>query len=340
MDSDWVAVLRRLNLNHLTAFCAVVDCSSFRGAAARLHLSQSALSVQIRQLEDTLGVQLLQRDTRSVSLTAEGDRLREVFERSGVELARVVTQLKDEGRLKTGAVLIAVLPSIASTYMSVLLPLFRERYPGIMVRIRDADSRRAYDQVAQGAVDLGVLSQSPNSATVPFLPLFREALLAVVPADDGQFGAAAVGIRSLARRALLLNPHGVDLRDHLETIFRKEGVVVEAAQELTGTSSLVALVSSGMGVTILPRSSLHGLDLRRCRLLSFRPASYRTIGVAVPPGRTLSPAAAAFRDFMMEHAASVALPDLTDGSATNVDTPAAPARPAGNPKRRSARSRP
>ena len=313
MSEGWMEVLRRINLNHLTAFSAVVDCGSFRAAASRLYISQSALSVQIRQLEDAIGVQLLQRNTRSVSLTAEGARLSEVFERSGVELARVITQLKDEGRLRVGAILIAVLPSLAATYMSALLPVFRASYPGITVRMRDIDSRRAYEQVGQGAVDLGVLSQSPRAAGVPFLPLFQEELMAVVPAAYAELGGFdTVGIWDLAHYPMLLNPHGVDLRDQLEEIFQQEGFVAEAAQELTGTSSLVALVSSGMGVTVLPQSSLHGLDLRRCRLLEFRPASFRTIGLASPPGRTLSPAAAAFRDFMVAHAATVSLAGLTD----------------------------
>ncbi len=311
MNENWMPTLRRLNLNHLTAFCAVVQHLSFRAAAKELHISQSALSVQIGQLESAVGVQLLQRNTRSVSLTAEGARLNEVFERSGVELARVITQLKAEGRLKTGGILVAVLPSLVATYMSVLLPMFRSKYPGITVKVRDIDSRRAYEQISQGAVDIGVLSRSSRAAGVPFLPLFRENLLTVVPVDYTEFdGVDVVGIEELIHRPLLLNPPGVDLRDQLDVLFQNEGFTVEAAQELTGTSSLVALVSSGMGATILPRSSLHGLDLGRCRLLNFRPPAFREIGVVTPPGRTLSPAATAFRDFLLEHAAAVSLPDL------------------------------
>ncbi len=311
MNEAWIPTLRRLNLNHLTAFCAVAQHLSFRAAAKELHISQSALSVQIAQLEAAVGVQLLQRNTRSVLPTAEGVRLNEVFERSGVELARVITQLKEEGRLKTGAIMVAVLPSLVATYMSVLLPAFRSNFPGITVRVRDYDSRRAYEQISQGAVDMGVLSRSPRAAGLPFLSLFCEDLLAVVPVDYTEFDAFdEVGVGDMIHRPVLLNPPGVDLRDQLEVLFQSEGNVVVPAQELTGTSSLVALVSSGMGATILPRSSLHGLDLRRCRLFPFKPAAFREIGVVTPPGRTLSPAAAAFRDFLVEHAATVTLPDL------------------------------
>jgi DNA-binding transcriptional LysR family regulator len=311
MAGDWLNDLRRVNLNQIGAFSAVVECSSFRAAAARLHLSQSALSVQVQQLESALGVKLLHRDTRSVQLTDEGARLVEVFNRSGVELARVITQLKEEGRLQRGAILLAVLPSLAATYMAQLLQRFQTQHPGIRVKMRDVDSRRAHEQIEAGAVDLAVLSRSPRGQGMVFTPLFDEELLAVVPASDSAFaGLDAVGVRELARNPLLLNPTGVDLRDKLDMLFQSEDIAVEAAQELTGTSTLVALVSLGMGVSIQPRSSLYGLDLSRCRLLAFRPATFREIGVLMPPGRTPSPAATAFKDFLVEHAASVSLPDL------------------------------
>lgn len=311
MAADWLNDLRRVNLNQIGAFSAVVECSSFRAAAARLHLSQSALSVQVQQLESALGVKLLHRDTRSVQLTDEGARLIEVFNRSGVELARVITQLKEEGRLQRGAILLAVLPSLAATYMAQLLQRFQIQHPGIRVKMRDVDSRRAHEQIEAGAVDLAVLSRSPRGQGMVFTSLFNEELLAVVPASDPAFaGLDSVGVRELARNPLLLNPAGVDLRDKLDMLFQSEGIAVEAAQELTGTSTLVALVSLGMGVSIQPRSSLYGLDLSRCRLLAFRPATFREIGVLMPPGRTPSPAATAFKDFLVEHAASVSLPDL------------------------------
>lgn len=311
MTTDWLSDLRRVNLNQIGAFSAVVECSSFRAAAGRLHLSQSALSVQIQQLESTLGVKLLHRDTRSVQLTDEGARLVEVFNRSGIELARVITQLKEEGRLHRGAILLAVLPSLAATYMAQLLQRFQAQHPGIRVRMRDVDSRRAHEQVEAGAVDIAVLSRSPRGQDMVFTPLFSEELLAVVPATDSAFsGLDVVGVRELARKPLLLNPPGVDLRDKLDALFHSEGITVEAAQELIGTSSLVALVSLGMGVSIQPRSSLHGLDLSRCRLLAFRPATFREIGVVMPPGRTPSPATTAFKDFLVAHASSVSLPDL------------------------------
>lgn len=311
MDESWLGVLRRINLNQLASFAAVADRGSFRAAAAQLHISQSALSVQVQQLEAALGVKLLHRDTRTVRLTDEGRRLEQVFSLSGRELARVLAQLRDEGRLQKGAIVLAVLPSLAATFLPPLMRAFQARFPGIRIRMHDADSRRAHEQIQQGAVDIAVTSRSPHNEEVGFQPLFEEPLLAVVPAADALFRSrASASLELLARRPLLLNPRGVDLRERLETLFRAAGIAAAPAQELTGTASLVALAASGMGVSIQPRSSLYGLDLGACRLLPLRPAALREIGVITPPGRTPSPATAAFHDYLVEHAASVAWPLL------------------------------
>ncbi|WP_243463738.1 LysR family transcriptional regulator [Bordetella bronchiseptica] len=230
MDESWLGVLRRINLNQLASFAAVADRGSFRAAAAQLHISQSALSVQVQQLEAALGVKLLHRDTRTVRLTDEGRRLEQVFSLSGRELARVLAQLRDEGRLQKGAIVLAVLPSLAATFLPPLMRAFQARFPGIRIRMHDADSRRAHEQIQQGAVDIAVTSRSPHNEEVGFQPLFEEPLLAVVPAADALFRSrASASLELLARRPLLLNPRGVDLRERLETLFRAAGIAAAPA---------------------------------------------------------------------------------------------------------------
>ncbi|QJW83351.1 LysR family transcriptional regulator [Ramlibacter terrae] len=108
-------LLERLNLNHLPAFLAVAEHCSFRAAAQRMHISQSALSVQIRQLERMLGVPLFHRTTRSVNLTAEGQRLQAVARRATEELGQIAMELREDAQLQRGVVNVAVLPSLAAT---------------------------------------------------------------------------------------------------------------------------------------------------------------------------------------------------------------------------------
>lgn len=305
MDENWLFALRRIKLNQLVSFSAVAAEGSFRRAAARLHISQSALSVQIQQLERSLGVYLLHRDTRSVRLTGEGERLNETFKQSGQNLARVLSSLREEGRLQHGTVSVAVLPSLASTYLPQVMLRFQDVHPGIKVRMKDADSRRAHELILQGGVDVAIASR--GSDDVEFHRLFEEKLTAVVPLEDPYFSKRkSVTFAQLARRPLLLNPRGVDHRERIEEMFQAAGVPIAPAQELTSTGPLVAMTAIGMGVCIQPLSSLHGLDLSGCRLLALKPPATREIGVIVPPNRTPSPATAAFLQFLVTNAGHIA----------------------------------
>ena len=156
------ALPRRLNHNHLPVFLAVAESGSFRSAAARLHVSQSALSVQVRQLEDVFGVPLFHRTTRSVSLTGEGERLLPVVRRLTGDIAQVAMELREEAQLQRGVTTIAVLPSLAAALMPGILRDFAALHPGVQVHLRDAASKNAFERVRPGEVDMGLLSSGDN----------------------------------------------------------------------------------------------------------------------------------------------------------------------------------
>ncbi|MCJ0764365.1 LysR family transcriptional regulator [Variovorax terrae] len=304
----WFQALHPLNLNHLLTFMAVAEVRSFRTAAGLVHLSQSALSVQVKQLEDALGVAVLHRTTRSVTLTREGERLYAVIKPLVNEVAQVASELKGEAALQRGVVRVAVLPSLASTLLPQVIRGFNALHPGIDIRMQDVDSRRALELVRDGEVDISLMSRNMRLLDMAFEPLFQDDFLAVVPAAGHPLSARSrVRARDLAAFPLLLNPRGVDLREALERIFEADGIQVQPTQELTGTHALVSLVGLGLGVSVQPRISLYGLDLSRCRLLDFLPRSSREIGVVTLRHRSASPAIAAFRGFMASRATELGL---------------------------------
>ncbi len=304
MDAlPWLDLLHRLNLNHLVGFLAVADAGSFRAAAARLHISQSALSVQIRQLEQTLGVALFHRTTRSVALTGEGRRLDTVARRIGMDLGQVATELKEEAQLQRGVVTVAALPSLATTLMPRAMRAFAARHPRVEVRLRDADSQRAVELIRQGEADLGLLSRHDALHGLVFTALFDDPFLAVAPAEGhGLSGRRTVALAELARHPLLLNPRGVDSREMLEQAFRAVGIVPRAAQELVGTQALLALVGAGFGIAVLPRMALAGVSTAHYRTLRLREPAHRVIGILVSARRALPPAARALQGFLQTEA--------------------------------------
>jgi len=297
MPQQWPPELRRVNLNQLVSFAAVAQQQSFRRAAEQLHVSQSALSVHVQHIEAALGVKLFVRDTRSMALTPEGERLYGAVDVAGNTLARVIRQLKDEAALRAGSVSVAVLPSLAATFMPQAMRRFRERHPGIEVRMCDVDSQRAHEKLVNAEVDIAVVSRRERSEGVDFTALFEDELVVVVPdALPELAGRKTLAPKQLAAYPLLLNPRGVDLREIIEERFRSAGLAVEPAQELTGTYPLVSLVRLGLGVSIQPRVALHGVSLEGCRLVEFRPATVREIGLLLLKDAPHSPATLAFME--------------------------------------------
>ena len=297
----WPDVLNRLNLNHLLGFMAVAETGSFRAAAGRMHISQSALSVQVRLLEEGLGVPLFHRTTRVVSVTVEGLRLLAVARRVSQELGQVAVELKEEAQLQRGVITVAVLPSLAASMMPRAMRDFAALHPGIEVRLRDADSQHAAALLRQGDADMGVLSRSDALHEFVFTPLFRDAFVAVVPAQGHALSSRKyVDIAALASSALLLNPRGVDTREVVETMFAAVGIVARPAQELVGTQSLLALVAAGFGVSVLPEMALVGQHMPQCRCVRLRNGGSREIGVMLSAKRAPSPALAAFKAFLQQ----------------------------------------
>jgi LysR family carnitine catabolism transcriptional activator len=300
MDTLSLSKLRRVNLTHLISFVVIADTSSFRAAAAQLHVSQSALSVHIRQLEAALGVSLFHRTTRSVTLTRAGERVQATARRLCGDLVQVVAELREEADLQRGETIVATLPSLATTMMPRVMREFATRHPGIVVRLRDVTSRGVVELLQRGEADIGVLSWSQPLSDLTFQPLVEDDLLAVLPNTHPLSKRARISLNDLAGSPLLLNPRGVDLREMLEVRLRAAGLAVAPVQEIVGAPALVALVSEGLGVAILPEMALPAGKMPGCTAVRIRDAGCRQIGVAWLARRSLSPATDAFRRFLVD----------------------------------------
>jgi len=284
-----------LNLRHLEAFAAAARLRSFTKAARALHVSQPSFTVQIKQLEEELGVRLLDRNTRSVSLTQIGHELVPVVERLLRELEGIVASTRALSSRSVGSVTIAALPSVSSTLLPSVIAEFRKQFPGIRFRLRDAVGKRIIDLVTSDAVDFGVGSAEKDDADVDFTALFTDSMSAIFPATSRLRRKKSITLRELASESLILTDTESTVRRIVDQAFALIGIPVIPVQEVSYMATAIGMVRAGLGVAILPSSALELDEMRSSKAIPIDSNELnRTVGIIQRRHRSLSPAAAAF----------------------------------------------
>jgi len=294
-----------LSLVQISTFLTVVETRSFRHAAERLHISQPAVSARVSNLEAILGVRLLNRTTRSVTLTREGERLVAAASRTLAELHSLADQLREEAALQRGRVVLGALPSMAATLLPPALAAFRKRFPGVSVELYDSYVGRVLEYLTSGQVDLAVMSHVPPQRGLSFTPLFRDECLIVVPRGHPLSRRRAVTLAEVGAYPLILPARGTGFRETVEAAFVRADAPMRGVHEAFNLSTLLGLAEAGFGITFVPSIFAAKLDLSRCRTLHVKgPPMSRDIGIVVVRGRSLSPAAEALSDFLKENLAA------------------------------------
>lgn len=286
-------------IQHIRAFLAVAECGSFAKAALELNLSPSALTVQIQQLEEWLGVTLLERSPRQVSLTAAGQNNRGPMEKLLLDLDNIVSGSRDLAALRRGVVTIAALPSLCSGALPPILKTFREQFPGVEVRLRDVVAQRIDALVRDGDVDFGVGVRARMSHGLDFQVVMVDRLSLFVPAHHPLAKRQSISLSELAGEPIILTGRDSSVRERVEQLFSEEGLMLTPGLEANYMSTVMALVRQGLGMTLLPESADEGRgDLVQVRI--DHAGVNREIGLITRAGFGLSPAAASFIEMMKD----------------------------------------
>lgn len=297
-----------LKTSHLQSFVAVARLRSFTRAAALLHLSQPALTVQIKQLEESLGVRLLDRNTRSVKLTPAGKRLAPATQRMIKELEELVASAKSLSVDDKGVVCIAAITSVSAAILPITIARFKQRYPGISVQIKDAFAERVINMVREEAVDFGIATLGETAADIQVSFLFRDRLSAVFAPQIPLARKNVINLKDLVSLPLILMDPETSNRRILDHAFEELGYSVVPAFEVTRTTTATALAEAGLGVAILPASLF---KTRREHRVQVRPIQHGTLtremGIIQKFGRPLSPEAATFLNFLQSARKSLGL---------------------------------
>lgn len=245
------------DLRQLRHFIAVAERLHFGRAAAALHMSQPPLSRSIRELERRVGATLLARTRRRVELTPEGLRFLEDARRLLAQLERAVLEVGsmaagDRGQLRLGFVSLAdygVLPGLLKTYKAAR--------PAVALALREMLSPDQAVALAAGELDFGLLLPPVAGADLEHVVVQRERFLAALPARHRLArGRGRIAVRELANEAFVMAPRAIapGLHDIVATLAARAGFAPHVAQEAIQMQTVVSLVSSGLGVALVPAS--------------------------------------------------------------------------------------
>ncbi|MDM0108396.1 LysR family transcriptional regulator [Variovorax sp. J22R24] len=287
-----------ITLRQLRAFIEVVRSGGFTAAARKLHLTQSATSLLVRELETQLGVQLVDRTTRRISLTDAGSEFLVNAERIVADVEQTIANTQDLVMKRRGHITVATTPLLAASFMPETIAEFQAAHPGISVRLADWPTEQILRAVQGGEVDLG-FGVFPNvEVDLQRVPMLRHSLGAMVPAA----WPLAKRRRNLtwadiADQPMIAMSHSSGFRTLTDPLFHEAGSSMKPRFEVGHLGTAVGLADAGLGITVVPAyvGSLLRSSRTRFRVLH-DPVVHRNIELINRSGRSLSPGAAAFRD--------------------------------------------
>lgn len=247
---------RHPTLKQLRYLCAVAEYGHFGQAAKACHVSQSTLSSGVLELEQVLGVSLVERNNRQVLLTSLGE---EVVQRGRDLLLGVddmVTLCAAAGEPFSGKMRLGVIPTIAPFMLPRLLKRLRTEHPEFRLFIREDLSDHLLDALRQGELDLLLLALPFPAEGVDTMTLFRDEFLLACPPSHPLGGAGKVQTSQLRGEGLLLLEDGHCLRDHALEACKLRDADVSIPYQATSLNTIVQMVANGIGMTLLPRMAL------------------------------------------------------------------------------------
>jgi DNA-binding transcriptional LysR family regulator len=293
-----------MDIRQLRYFEAVVRHRHFTRAAEEMHVAQSALSYQVRRLEEELGVELLRRTTRSVETTEAGQlvaaRARAVLAETDAIRAEI-DELRGlvRGRVRIGALLFG-----GELDIPALLSRFTSAYPGVEVGIREGTAQRMLDLLAEGSIDLAFALEVDPPEGLERLELSSEELVLLMSPDHELAGGGPIKLSALAGHRLIAFESGSSTRQRVDAALARAGVVTPRIVVEANDPSLVhSLAARGLGLAILPRSFVE-LPGPRVAFRSLSPPLQMAVVLWWPRGRRLTPAARTFVEFAQRAAAT------------------------------------
>ncbi|PBC75413.1 LysR family transcriptional regulator [Streptomyces sp. TLI_235] len=244
-----------MELRQLEYFVAVAEERSFTRAAERVHISQSGVSAQIRQLERALGAELFDRSARAATLTVAGEAALAHARATLAAAAAVREAVGDVTGLIRGRLTVGMVVGCTVTPLFEALAAFHRAHPGVELSLLEDNSDRLAEAVRTGAVDLALVGTAIAAPEgLEALTIVSEPLVAAVPPGHPLAGRGGVGLAELAGHPLVCMPRGTGVRTVLDRACEAAGVRPAIALEAGAADSVADLAARGLGVAVLSAS--------------------------------------------------------------------------------------
>ncbi|MDR1463128.1 MAG: LysR family transcriptional regulator [Azoarcus sp.] len=291
----------RQGIKHIRAFLAIARLGSFTQSSLELHVSQPALTVQIKQLEESLGVRLFDRNKRQVVLTKMGRNLLPLLERVLIDTESVLRVSRNMACIKCGSVTMAVLPTVAASLLPAAIRRFAAMYPDVKISVIDAIAERILHAVKSEEVDFGIGSQLGPDKDIEFEDLLLDRLGVFFLDDHPLAGRSRLMLRDILAYPLIIPCRGTSVRTLFDRAVEKAALEFNLSCESVYLSTAIGMVRAGLGISILPEAAMHAAACEGMRMTAISdPDLVRRICIIRKRNRSLSPAAECFVNELRE----------------------------------------
>ena len=290
-----------MDLKHFRAFVAVAETLNFTRAAEVINVSQPTLSMLIRQLEDSVGVRLLNRSTRQVSLTEMGLTLLPMARNVVSGLVDAMDRMQEFAALRRGRVRVAAFPSVAINQLPEILVTYRQSHPDVRVQIMDTVWEQVVDLVRSGRVDFGVGTRPPEMDGLEFRPVYTDTVMLMIPTGHRLTGRTQITWSEIADEEIIVPSSDTGVRRAIDEALADKSMTLNIILEPALIMSIAALVSAGAGLGIILSPYLravHGFSGSTAQLAE--PFVRREIGVITRANSVMTPAADVLHQMMLD----------------------------------------
>jgi DNA-binding transcriptional LysR family regulator len=295
----------KLDTLGVQAFISIADLASFQRAANELHISQTAITRRLQNLETHLGVKLIERTTRTVALTATGSDFLPQARRLMSELSNALVEIFESGKARRGDVCIACVPTAGIQFLPKIIQEYSDSYPENRITILDHSSAAVADAVLRREAELGINVAQTHHPDLASTRLLTDQFTLVCRDDHPLASKKSLAWKQLAHYPLIFAGEANANRHVLDQALRSSKVKLQLFYEVQRSSTALGLVAQGVAIAVVPQLAVQKGAYPRLRVVALvDPIVSRFLVLLTRKAAHLSPAARALHELIRRRASA------------------------------------